>query len=49
MSHQWRVSLYNYGHHPEGRVTFRRGIPHIVWKDPRTDHRTSLETISNVP
>ena len=27
------------GHHPECRVTFRRG----------TDHKTSLETISNVP
>ena len=39
------------GHHPECRVTFRRGGPHIVWRDPRTDHRTSLETISkfNVP
>ena len=22
--------------------------PRIVWYDPRTDHRTSLETISNV-
>ena len=37
------------GHHPECRVTFGRGGPHIVWSDPRTDHRTSLETISNVP
>ena len=37
------------GHHPECRVTFGRGGPHIVWRDPRTDHRTSLETISNVP
>ena len=37
------------GHHPECRVTFGRGGPHIVWWDPRTDHRTSLETISNVP
>ena len=41
-----------YGHHPECRVTFGRGGPHIVWKHPRTNHRhdrTSLETISNVP
>ena len=37
------------GHHPECRVTFGRGGPHIVWWDPRTDHRTSLEKISNVP
>ena len=37
------------GHHPECRVSFGRGGPHIVWWDPRTDHRTSLETISNVP
>ena len=33
------------GHHPECRVTFERGGPHIVWLDPRTDHRNSL----NVP
>ena len=38
-----------FGHHPECRVTFGRGGPHIVWLDPRTDHKTSLETISNVP
>ena len=37
------------GHHPECRVTFGRGGPHIIWQDPRTDQRTSLETISNVP
>ena len=37
------------GHHPECRVTLGRGRPHIVLLDPRTDHRTSLETISNVP
>ena len=37
------------GHHTECRVTFGRGGPHIVWLDPRTDHRTSLETITNVP
>ena len=37
------------GHHPECRETFGRGGPHIVRWDPRTDHRTSLETISNVP
>ena len=36
------------GHHPESRVIFGRGGHHIVWKDPRTDHRTSSETISNV-
>ena len=38
-----------YGYPPECRVTFGRGEPNIVWKDPRTDHRTSLKTISNVP
>ena len=37
------------GYPPECRVKFRRGEPHIVRQDPRTDHRTSLETISNVP
>ena len=37
------------GHHPECRVTFGRGGPHTAWRDLRTDHRTSLETISNVP
>ena len=37
-----------YGHHPECLVSFGRGGPHIVWLDPRTDHITSLETISNV-
>ena len=37
------------GHHPECRITFGRGGPHIVWWDPRTDHSTSLETSSNVP
>ena len=36
------------GHHPECRVTFGRGGPRIVWQDPRTDHRSSLETISNI-
>ena len=36
------------GHHPECRVTFGRGGPHIVLWDPRTDHRTSLETISKI-
>ena len=35
-----------YGHHLECCVTFGRGGPHIV---PRTDQRTFLETISNVP
>ena len=35
-----------YGHHPECRLTLGT---HIVWLDPRTNHRTSLETISNVP
>ena len=38
-----------YGHYPACRVTFGRGGPHIFWQDPRSDHRTSLETISNVP
>ena len=32
------------GHHPECRVTFGRGGPHTILWDPRTDHRTSLET-----
>ena len=38
-----------YGHHPECHVTFGRWGPHIVWQDPCTDHRISLEAISNVP
>ena len=42
-SDQWMMSLYS-----EGRITIRKGRPHIVWKDPRTDHRTSLEANSNV-
>ena len=37
-----------YGHPPECRVTFLKGEPHIVWLHPHTEHRTSLETISNV-
>ena len=36
--------------HPECRVTFGRGgTSYCLVKDPRTDHRTSLEMISNVP
>ena len=38
-----------HGHPPECGVTFGRGEPHVVWKDPRTDHITSLETISDIP
>ena len=38
-----------FGYPQECHVTFGRGEANIVWQDPRTDHRTSLETISNVP
>ena len=45
MSNQWRMSLYV--------VIIQNAVEreghHIVWYDPRTDHRTSLETTSNVP
>ena len=37
------------GHHPECHVTFGRGGLILFGNIPRTDHRTSLETISNVP
>ena len=36
-----------YGHPPEC-VTFGREGLHTFSQDPRIDHRTSLETISNV-
>ena len=47
MSYQLRVSLYIVI--PECRVTFGRGRLHNVWWDPHIDHKTSWETISNVP
>ena len=37
-----------YDHVPEGHVTFGRGELHNARQDPHFDHRTSLETISNV-
>ena len=38
-----------FGHSTENHLAIVRRELHIVWQDPRIDHKTSLMTISSIP